>query len=238
MRGEDNLSRKCYCWEPSTTSFRSVPNRNYLSSFLLHRSSLKVRVQLFFIWASLFPHMRLLLRTFSRMYLCFWMWRMSINATKWTFLIFCCAPSFMTSFHSSHSIDAFASGINVAWVKIFCLCSCFPKHASLRDRSPESSAPYVTLYCRSSLNRTTFEVSYFLLPKFSIESISYSLDFKIYLKNFSLTDTLCRETRQHAPASTFRDIKLRAFLRSCHRNEFLREVVEENRNPSFPAMST
>ena len=34
----------------------------------------------------------------------------------------------------------------------------FPRHASLRDRSPESSEPYVTLDSRSSLTRTTFGV--------------------------------------------------------------------------------
>ena len=34
----------------------------------------------------------------------------------------------------------------------------FPRHASLRNRSPQSSEPYVTLDSRCSLNRTTFGV--------------------------------------------------------------------------------
>ena len=64
---------------------------------------------------------------------------------------------FMTSFHS-FSIVSFASGMNIAWdEKSFVCASRFPE-ASLRDRYPESSEPYVTLDSRSSLNRTTFGV--------------------------------------------------------------------------------
>ena len=40
----------------------------------------------------------------------------------------------------------------------------FPRHASLRDRSPESSEPYVTLDSRNSLIRTTFGVHTSFFP--------------------------------------------------------------------------
>ena len=111
------------------------------------------------------PHLRLLSRTFSGMYSYFRMWRMSVNATKWTFLTFCflCA-FFMTSFHSV-SIVAFSSGINIAWDErlLFVLLG-FPRHASPRDLSPESSEPHVTLDSRSSLIRTTFGVHTSFFP--------------------------------------------------------------------------
>ena len=74
------------------------------------------------------------------------------------YLLFLCA-FFMTSFHS-FSIVAFASGSNIAWNErsfLFELLG-FPRHASLRDRYPESSEPHVTLDSQSSLIRTTFGV--------------------------------------------------------------------------------
>ena len=73
------------------------------------------------------------------------------NKVDFPHLLFLCA-FFMISFHS-FSIVAFASGINIAWNERSDACA-----ASLRDRSPESSEAYVTLYSRSSLNRTTFGV--------------------------------------------------------------------------------
>ena len=107
----------------------------------------------------------MLSRTFSGMYSYFWMWRMSINATKWTFLTFCfCVPSlwpplipFPLSFCTWNS----------TWLGVkdllFVLLG-FPRHTSLRDRSPESSEPYVNLDSRRSLTRTTFEVHTFSFP--------------------------------------------------------------------------
>ena len=157
------------------------PTCNFLPSFLLHRSSLEVRVQLFHLGliistleialANIFRDVPVLLDE-ADVHQC--------NKINFPCLLLC--AFFTTSFHSFHSIVAFASGINVAWGKIFCLCQCFPKHASLKDRSSESSAPYVTLHFRSSLNRTTFGVRTSCFPRFSHESILYSLDFKVYLK--------------------------------------------------------
>ena len=90
---------------------------------------------------------------------------MSINATKWTFLTFCflCA-FFMTSFHT-FPLSLFHLESTLLGMKdlLFILLG-FPKHASLRDRSPESSEPHVTLDSRSSLIRTTFGVHTSFFP--------------------------------------------------------------------------
>ena len=150
------------------------PNLKFLPLFPLHRSSLEVRVQLIhlgFIISTLeialakisrmylywCPHLRLLSRTFSGMYSYFWMWRMSINATKWTSLTLCfCVPSLWPPFIpfplSPFHLEPTLFGMKYL---LFVLLG-FPRHASLRDRSPESSEPYVTLDSRSSLIRTTF----------------------------------------------------------------------------------
>ena len=50
----------------------------------------------------------------------------------------------------------------------------FPRHASLRDRSPESSEPYVTLDFPKFADQNNFRSSYSYLPRFTLESISYS----------------------------------------------------------------
>ena len=104
------------------------------------------------------PHLRLLLRTFSRMYSYFWMWRMSFNATKWTFLAFyfVCLLYDLLSFFFTVALHLESTLLGVKDI-LFMLLG-FPRHASLRDRSPASSEPYVTLDSRSSLNRTTFGV--------------------------------------------------------------------------------
>ena len=53
----------------------------------------------------------------------------------------------------------------------------FPRHACLRDRSPESSEPHVTLDSSKFAEQNNIRSSYFFLPRFSLESISYSPDF-------------------------------------------------------------
>ena len=88
------------------------------------------------------------------MYSYLWMWRMSTIAAKWAFLVVVLRASFMISFHSL-STAAFASGINIAWSeRSFAHYLVFLRLPSLRDRSPESSEPYVTLASRDSLSRT------------------------------------------------------------------------------------
>ena len=48
----------------------------------------------------------------------------------------------------------------------------FPRHASLRDRSPESSEPHVTLDSRSSLTKTTFGVRTAFFPGSHLRLVS------------------------------------------------------------------
>ena len=99
-------------------------------------------------------------------------------------------------------------GCKVSW---FVLLS-FPRHASLRDRSPESSEPYVTLDSRSSLNRTTFGVRTSFFPSPHLRVSRTLRIFSGLLEEFCPTDTLCRETRQHVLAFTFRENKVKSFL--------------------------
>ena len=118
------------------------------------------------------------------------------NQAEFPYLLFLCA-FFMTSFHS-FSIVAFSSGINTVWEDLLFLLLGFLRHASLRDRSPESSEPYVTLDSRSSLTRTTFGVhtSFFPCSHLRVSRCS---------TNFCPTCKLCRETRQRVLAFTFRE---------------------------------
>ena len=118
-------------------------------------------------------------------------------------LLFLC-DFFMTSFHS-FSIIAFSSGITVAWDERFNHTSRFPE-ACVSER--QISRVFWTI--RDSRfpkfgNQNHIRSPYFFLPKFTHESISYFPDFKGLLEEFCLTDTLCRETRQHALAFTCRE---------------------------------
>ena len=92
-----------------------VPIPTFPPFFLLHRSPFEVRVQLLHL-GLIISHLRLLLRTFSGMYSYFWMWRVSINVTKWTFLAnnFCVFCAFSTTSFHSFSIVVFAFEINIA----------------------------------------------------------------------------------------------------------------------------
>ena len=120
----------------------------------------------------------------------FWNSRMSINATKWTFLVVVLCASF-----HSFSTAAFASGINIAWSeRSFAHTLNFPRQVSLRDRSPELSEPFVTLGFPISIfclcvhpshlcvhprfpEQNNILSLYFFLRKFTLESISYSPGF-------------------------------------------------------------
>ena len=128
------------------------------------------------------------------MYSYFWMWRMSINARKWTFLKFCFkVPSLWPPF-IPFPLSPFASGINIAWDEGSCFCaSRFRRHASPRDRSPESPVPYVTLDSRSSLIRTTFGVHTSFFTGSHLRVSRSPPDFSGYLKNFSHRYTVPRD---------------------------------------------
>ena len=124
----------------------------------------------------------------------------------------CFGCLFTTSFHS-FSTAAFASGINIAWSERSVAHTLgFPRQASLRDGSPELSEPFVTL--------------------------GFPPGFWELFEEFCPTDTLCRETTQHAPAITLTIWKLGEELsfRSFHWDEFVHQIVTLHRIPSFPAI--
>ena len=109
---------------------------------------------------------------------------------------------FMTSFHSSSNV-AFSSGINIAWNERSAVCASRFPEACVSER--QISRVFWTI--RNSLfpkfaEQNNIRSSYFFLPRFTLESISYSPDFLGLLEEFCLTDTLCRETRRHVLAFT------------------------------------
>ena len=151
-------------------------NLNFLPLFLLHRSSLEVRVQLLHL-GLIIPHLRLLLRTFPRMYLylCphlrllsrtfsgmysyFWRWRMSMQQSGLSLpFVFVSLLYDLLSFLFHRRL--FIWNQNCLGMKdlLFVLLG-FPRQAS-----PESSEPNVALDSRSSLIRTTFGVHTSFFP--------------------------------------------------------------------------
>ena len=128
------------------------------------------------MYSYLCPHLRLFLRTFSEMFLYFKMWRSMQQSGLSLPFVFVCA-FFMTSSHP-FSIVAFASGINITWDdRSFVCASRFPKaYVSERQISrviwtiPNSRFPKFA-------DQNHIRSSYFLLPRFTLESISYSPDF-------------------------------------------------------------
>ena len=142
------------------------------------------------------------------MYSYFWKWRMSINAAKWTCLIFCFyVPSLWPPF-IPFPLSLFAHleptllGMKDSWIHT----SRFPE-ACVSEKPPESSEPYVTL--DSSKFRWTEPHSEFILLSSQVhtwEYLVFSRIFRVYLKNFRLTDTLCRETRNKLGDELFLEI--------------------------------
>ena len=171
------------------------------------------------------------------MYSYFSMWRMSISGNRVDFLlfVFLCA-FFMTSFHSFSTV-ASASGINIAWnERYFAYTSRFPE-ACVSER--QISRVFWTIRISrvpKFAEQNNIRNSYFFLPRFSPESISYLPDFYGYLKNF-VSQIRCAARRDNmCLLSPSEKIRWRAFLRSFHLKEFLRKVVIKYRIPSFPAI--
>ena len=146
----------------------------FLHSFLLHRSSLEIRVQLLHLGlmistleialANVLRDVLVLMST-SDIVLENFLGNVLVLAnvadvhqpSKMDFphLLFLCA-FFMTSFHSFSILHLDSTLLGMKDI-LFVLLG-FSKHASLRGSSPESSGPYVTLDSRSSLIWTTFGV--------------------------------------------------------------------------------
>ena len=156
------------------------------------------------------------------MHLYFWMWRMSTNAAKWTFLAICFCAFFMTSFHSFFTI-AFASGINVAW--------------SGRSSVHSSRFPEACVSERQ-ISRVFWTIHNSRFPKFAEQDNSRSSylfpDFQGYSKNV-VSQVRCAARRDNVRLfSPLRKIGWRASLRSLHRNELVRKVVIQSRIQFFP----
>ena len=129
------------------------------------------------------PHQRLFLVTFHRNVLVLldvadvhW-----CNTVNFTYLLFLCA-FFMTSFHS-FSFVAFAFGIKIAWgERSFVHTSRFPE-ACLSER--QISRVFRNIRNSRFLkfaDQNNLRSSYFFLPRFTLESISYSQDFRVTWK--------------------------------------------------------
>ena len=117
---------------------------------------------------------------------------MSIIATKWSFLVvvLCAAvwPPFIPCPLLPLPLESLLLEVTDLW---FTLLG-FPKHASLKDSSPELSEPFpISMFhlCVDSPHscvqpgkdeQNHIRSSYFVLHKFSLESISYSPRYKVF----------------------------------------------------------
>ena len=130
----------------------------------------------------------------------------------------------------------------------------FPRHASLKDRSPELSAPFVTVGFPISMFCLCVHPPAFVCtpemrwadqhPEFKLLSSQvHTWEYLVlpglrgYSRNFVPTDTPRRKTRQHAPAFTKK--KKRKFSeelssRSFQLNELVYQIAILHRIPSFP----
>ena len=179
-------------------------NFNFLHTFLLHRSSLEVRVQLFHL-GLIISTLEIALANIHRDVLVLLDVAHVHQCNKMDFPYLCfCLPSSWPPFISCPSLPFHLESTLLGLKDLLLILLGFPRHASLTDRSPKSSEPYVTLDSQSSLIRITFGVHTSVFPGFHL-SISYFPDFLGSLEEFCLTDTLCRETRQHVLAFTFRE---------------------------------
>ena len=88
------------------------------------------------------------------------------------YLLFLCA--FFVSSFRSFSIVAFSSGINIGMEDLLFVRLGFQRHASLRDRSPESSGPYGTLDSSKFAEHNDIRGSHFFLHRFTLDNILYS----------------------------------------------------------------
>ena len=152
---------------------------NFLPLLLLHRSFLEVRVQLLHL-VLIISTLEIALANIPRDVLVLWDGADVHQCNEvdislfFVFYVPSLGPPFIPFPLSFLQLKSTLLGLK----DLLFIVLGFPRHASLRDRSPESSEPYVTLDSRSSLIRIAFGVhSYFFLPRFTLESISYSPDF-------------------------------------------------------------
>ena len=160
------------------------------------------------------------------------------QCSKVDFPYFCfCVPSSWPPFIPFPLSPLYLESILLEMKDLLFLLLGFQRHASLRDRSPESSEPYVTLDSRSSLNRTTFGVHTSFFPSSHLR-VSCTPRILRFTGRIFISQIRCAARRDNmCLLSPSEKVRWRAFLRSFHRNEFLRKVVIRYRTPSFPAIS-
>ena len=173
------------------------------------------------------------------------MWRMSINATKWTFLV--------VVFNLLSFLLTFASGINIAWVeRSFAHTLGFPRQASLRDRSAELSEPIVTLGSLTCTFYLCVHPPYWcahprLAEQNNIQSLYF---FQVHTWEYLVLDRVLGVTRKnfvpqtrHVPrrdhmrqlftSEKHRKLGEEFSFRSFHRSEFVCPVVKSTQNSVF-----
>ena len=136
------------------------------------------------------------------------------------------------------STVAFASGTNIAWgERSLAHTLGFPRQASLRDRSPESSEPFGTLGSFVCTPETRWAELY---PEFVLLSSQVHTweclvlpGFHGYSKNFvpQIRRFARRDNMRQLPQK--KKIRWRAFFRSFHRNDIVYQVAKLHRIPSF-----
>ena len=132
---------------------------HFLLPFLLHRSSLEVRIRLFQL-GLIISTLEIALANFLRNVLVLVDMADVHHATKRTFLTLSfCVPSFWHPF-----IPLPLSSLHQESTLLQFVLLGFPTHASLRDRSPESCEPCITFDSRSSLNKLTIRVHISFFP--------------------------------------------------------------------------
>ena len=129
------------------------------------------------------------------MYLYFWMWRMAVNATKWTFLTFCfCVPSLDLLSFVFHWHFFIWNQHCLGW-KISYSYFVVSRGMRLWETRSQPHSEFILLSSQVQI------WEYLVLPGF------WGL-----LEEFCLTDTLCRETRQRVLAFTFKENYVKSFL--------------------------
>ena len=147
----------------------------------------------------------------------------------------------MTSFHSL-STAAFGSGINIAWgERSFCTYFRFPE-ASISEKHISR----LVWDIRDSRFLCVYSLHLLVHPRPAVQkdirSLCTSFCPSSHLRAsrtpqvLGVQDTLCRETRQHAPAFTLKIRKLsRELFRSVHRDEFVHQNCNTTqKNSVFP----
>ena len=178
-------------WQPSTTSLMIVPIYIFIISTLENALANILRDVL-------------VLLDVADVHQC--------NKVDFPYLLFLSA-FFMTSFDSFSIV---VLHLNSTWLGVkdllFVLLG-FPRHASLRDRSPESSEPYVTLDSRRSLIRTTFEVHTFPFPGSHLRA-SHTLLVFLFTWRIFVSQIRCAARRDNmCLLSPSEKIKWRDFLK-------------------------